>query len=46
MKMSLSPEQLDEIENFAGLYFTVEEISQIMEMDIDVVREFYQDKSL
>lgn len=43
--MTLTAEQLDEIENFASLYFTVDEVAQIMELDQDIVREHYSDKS-
>ncbi|HMT28022.1 MAG TPA: hypothetical protein PKD91_01960 [Bacteroidia bacterium] len=43
--MELTAEQLDEIENFAGLYFTVEEVALILELDPEKFRELYHDKS-
>ncbi len=43
--MQLSPEQLAEIENFAGLYFTVDEVAMIMELDKEAVREEYSNPS-
>jgi hypothetical protein len=42
--MNLNPEQLKEIENFAGLYFTIDEVAEIMELDKELIRELYSDK--
>lgn len=39
--MLLTAEQLLEIENFAGLYFTIDEIAEIMELEKDQVHEWY-----
>ncbi len=41
--MQLTAEKLQEVENFAGLYFTIDEISEILELDRDQVHQWYGD---
>ena len=41
--MLLTLEHLLEIENFAGLYFTIDEVAEIMELDKDQVHQWYAD---
>ena len=39
--MTLSHEQLDEVENFAGLFFTIEEVAEILQLDKDKIIQAY-----
>jgi hypothetical protein len=42
--MDLTPDQLAEVESFAGLYFTIDEVAEIMGLDTPQVHQAYSDK--